>query len=200
MEGRQVLRHGDRPLVNGCATGMATLPLARRGFLITCVELGPALAATASQNLASFEGVNVIETNFEAWQPAQAAARFDLVFAATAWQWPDPALKYRRAWRHLRPGGHLAVWDATHVVPAGGDPFFAGLKDVYDEIGEGMPPGSTMPRPDQLPNGIARDRGQRAVRGCHCPRLRLGDQLHRGRVHPPAGHVLRPHRDGQLAA
>jgi hypothetical protein len=40
-------------------------------------------------------------------------------------------------------------------VPAGGDPFFAGLQDVYDEIGAGMPPGSTMPRPGQLPDGIA---------------------------------------------
>ena len=29
----------------GCGTGKATLPLARRGFRITCVELGPALAA-----------------------------------------------------------------------------------------------------------------------------------------------------------
>jgi SAM-dependent methyltransferase len=149
------LRPGNRLLEIGCATGKATLPLARRGFLITCVELGPALAATASQNLAAFEGVNVVEANFETWQPAQAAARFDLVFAATAWHWPDPALKYRRAWQHLRPGGHLAVWDATHVVPAGGDPFFASLQDVYDEIGEGMPPGSIPPRPDQLPDGIA---------------------------------------------
>jgi hypothetical protein len=31
----------------GCASGKATLPLARRGFAISCVELGGALAAEA---------------------------------------------------------------------------------------------------------------------------------------------------------
>jgi 16S rRNA A1518/A1519 N6-dimethyltransferase RsmA/KsgA/DIM1 with predicted DNA glycosylase/AP lyase activity len=35
----------------GCATGKATLPLARRGFALTCVEFGPALAAEARRNL-----------------------------------------------------------------------------------------------------------------------------------------------------
>jgi hypothetical protein len=41
------------------------------------------------------------------------------------------------------------------VVPAGGDTFFDDLQDVYDEIGEGMPPGITMPRPEELPDGTA---------------------------------------------
>jgi len=47
----------DRLLEIGCASGKATLPLARRGFAITCVEPGPALAAVARRNLASFAGV-----------------------------------------------------------------------------------------------------------------------------------------------
>jgi cyclopropane fatty-acyl-phospholipid synthase-like methyltransferase len=36
---------GDRLLEVGCATGKATIPLARRGFRITCIEIGPRLAA-----------------------------------------------------------------------------------------------------------------------------------------------------------
>lgn len=48
---------GDRLLEIGCATGNATVPLARRGFQITCVEPGPALAAVARRNLASFPDV-----------------------------------------------------------------------------------------------------------------------------------------------
>jgi SAM-dependent methyltransferase len=148
------LRPGDHLLEIGCATGKATLPLARRGFLVSCVEIGPTLAAAARQNLAAFRGVNVVEADFETWQPAPARA-FDLVFAATAWHWLDPAVKYRRVWQQLRPGGHLAFWSAEHVVPAGGDPFFAGLQDVYDEIGEGMPPGSTIRRPAELPDASA---------------------------------------------
>jgi len=148
------LQPGDRLLEVGCATGKATLPLARRGFRITCVEIGAALAATARQNLAAFASVDVIRADFETWQPASAPA-FDLVFAATAWHWIDPGLRYQRAWEHLRPGGHLAVWTAAHVVPAGGDTFFDDLQEVYDAIGEGLPPGSTAPRPEELPDGIA---------------------------------------------
>ncbi len=38
------LRPGDHLLEVGCGTGQATLPLARRGFRVTCVELGAGLA------------------------------------------------------------------------------------------------------------------------------------------------------------
>jgi SAM-dependent methyltransferase len=148
------LAAGDRLLEIGCGTGKATLPLARRGFLITCLEIGPALAAAARQNLAGRSEVQVIEAAFENWRPAPGAA-FHLVFAATSWHWIDPAVKHRRAWEVLRPGGYLAVWEAAHVAPAGGDTFFDDLQEVYDDIGEGLPPGTAMPRPEDLPDGTA---------------------------------------------
>jgi SAM-dependent methyltransferase len=143
------LHPGDRLLEVGCATGKATIPLARRGFAITCVELGPELAAEARLNLAGLGDVDVVTAPFETWSPGPA--QFDLVFAATAWHWVDPAVKYRRAWDALRPGGHLAIWEATHVFPAGGDPFFTEIQDIYDEIGEGLPPGAIRREPGQLP-------------------------------------------------
>jgi hypothetical protein len=39
-----------------------------------------------------------------------------------------------------------------HVFPDNGDPFFSEIQDVYDEIGEGQPPGATRPRPGELPD------------------------------------------------
>jgi SAM-dependent methyltransferase len=147
------LAPGDRLLEIGCATGKATLPLARRGFRITCIEPGPDLAAAARRTLAGLDA-DIIEGRFEDGQPAPGE-RFDLVFAATAWNWIDPARRYTLAWRALRPGGHLAFWNALHVLPDGGDPFFREIQDVYDEIGEGLPPGSTWPRPGQLPDQAA---------------------------------------------
>ena len=143
------LRPGDRLLEVGCATGKATIPLARRGFQITCVELGADLAAEARRNLAGFPRVNIVNGTFETWEPPQAG--FDLVFAATAWHWIDPAVRYRRAWELLRDGGHLAFWSATHAFPAGGDRFFHELQDVYDEIGEGLPAGTRFPRRPSCP-------------------------------------------------
>ncbi len=143
------LAPGDRLLEVGCATGKATLPLARRGFRITCVELGTELAAVARRNLAGWP-VEVVQGPFEDWRPEEEPA--SLVFAATAWHWVDPAVRYQRAWAALRPGGHLALWAAGHAFPDGGDPFFREIQDVYDEIGEGLPPGTSQPRPGELPD------------------------------------------------
>jgi SAM-dependent methyltransferase len=109
------LNPGDHLLEIGCATGKATFPLARRGFSITCVELGTALASTARRNLVGMD-VDVIEGHFEDWQP-EAGKKSDLAFAATAWNWIDPEVRYTKAWQVLRPGGHLAFWNATHVFP-----------------------------------------------------------------------------------
>ena len=148
----------------GSASGKATVPLAERGFAITCVELGAALAAEARRNLARFDRVKVVNADFERWgaggetsvRSASGSSGFGLVFAATAWHWIDPAVKYRKAWSLLRPGGHLAFWEATHVFPeSGGDPFFAEIQDVYDEIGSGMPTGWVSPTPATLPDSRA---------------------------------------------
>jgi SAM-dependent methyltransferase len=139
-----------RLLEVGCGTGKATLPLAERGFRITCLEPGPHLAVAARQNLAGYD-VDVVERTFEDWMPS-GAERFDLIFAATAWHWIDPAVGYQLAWRWLRPGGQLAIWTAEHVFPVDGDPFFREIQEVYDEIGEGMPPGSSYPEPGAQPD------------------------------------------------
>lgn len=129
------LRPGDRLLEIGPATGKATPPLAERGYKITCIELGHELAEFARHNLAKFPAVEVIEADFEDWHPDGDNA-FDLVFAATAWHWIDPSVRYRKAWELLAPTGHLAFWDATHAFPLGGDPFFKEIQRIYDEIGE----------------------------------------------------------------
>ncbi|WP_274648787.1 class I SAM-dependent methyltransferase [Paenibacillus humicola] len=143
------LKPGDRLLEVGCATGKATLPLARRGFKITCVELGAELAAAARQNLAGMD-VDIVNGSFEDWQP-EAENGFDLVFAATAWNWVDPEVRYKKAWQVLRPGGHLAFWNATHVFADGGDPFFREIQSVYADIGEGKPvENNDWPRPGEL--------------------------------------------------
>ncbi|HEY8043186.1 MAG TPA: class I SAM-dependent methyltransferase [Streptosporangiaceae bacterium] len=144
------LAPGDHLLEVGCGTGKATLPLARRGFRITAIEPGPDLAAVARRNLAGLDA-EVIEERFEDWRP-RPDDQPALVCSATAWHWIDPAVRYRRAWQVLRPGGHLAFWSALHVFPEGADPFFRDIQHVYEEIGEGLPAGSQghWPRPGEL--------------------------------------------------
>lgn len=139
----------DRLLEVGSGTGKATLPLARRGFRLTCIELGGNLAAVARRHLAAFADVEVIEGSFEHWSAGEREP-FDLVFAATAWHWIDPTVRQRKAWEALPPGGHLAFWSAAHVFPVEGDRFFMEIQDVYDDIGEALPPGSHRAAPGEL--------------------------------------------------
>jgi len=145
------LRPGARLLEVGCGTGKATLPLAERGFAITCLEPGTQLAQAARGNLAAFDDVRVVEQAFERWEPPEDE-RFDLVYAATSWHWIDPALGYQLAWRWLRPGGHLSVWGAGPVFPADGDPFFRGLQEVYEEIGAASQVAAWRFAPGALPD------------------------------------------------
>ena len=134
----------------GPATGVATEELARRGYRITAVELGAALATAARRNLEPFDSVDVITADFETWEPWRWA-NYDAVVVATAWHWLDPAVSYGLVHRHLKPGGSLAFWSALHVVPTDGDEFFAQLQPVYDEIGAGGSDQWVYPKPGELP-------------------------------------------------
>lgn len=96
----------------------------------------------------------MITTSFEAWEPDDRET-YDLVFAATAWDWLDPAVRHEKAWSLLSPGGHLGFWNASHVFPDDGDPFFREIQAVYEEIGEGLPPNARWLRPGELPDHCA---------------------------------------------
>jgi cyclopropane fatty-acyl-phospholipid synthase-like methyltransferase len=68
---------GARVLEIGCGTGQATVPLAKRGYRVVAVELGPDMAAVARRNLAGFDSVEVLTAAFEDWPlPAEP---FDVV-------------------------------------------------------------------------------------------------------------------------
>jgi SAM-dependent methyltransferase len=141
------LRRGSRLLEIGCGTGQATLPLARRGLEITCVELGPSLAVLARAKLAPFPRVAVVRADFETWEPP--AGGFDAVAAFTAFHWLDPAVRFAKPARLLRAGGALAVAANEHVLPDDGDPFFAEVQDDYDAIVPSEE-GSAPPRPEEV--------------------------------------------------
>jgi len=133
----------------GCGTGQATLPLARRGCNVVCVEMGPNLAQVARGKLAQFPRVEIVNARFEDWDAGSAA--FDVVFAANSWHWLDPGSRYSQAVRLLRPGGALAFTTSRHAFPPGFDPFFAEIQSCYEAIGEARlswPP----PAPEDVPD------------------------------------------------
>jgi len=120
---------GGQILEVGCGPGKATIPFARRGYQMLCLELGGQLARLAAQNLAAYSRVTVANVAFEAW-PLQPAA-FNLVLSAEAWHWIAPDVGYRRAATALRPGGALAL--CWHQQPLPDTPFYRALVDLYAE-------------------------------------------------------------------
>jgi SAM-dependent methyltransferase len=122
------LRPGARVLEIGAGTGQATQPLAERKYQVTAIELGPNLAAVASQKLAGFPNVDVAVGAFESWPlPAEP---FDAVIAATAFHWLDPAVRVAKVAQALRRGGVLATI-ATHHIDGGDTQFFIDVEDCY---------------------------------------------------------------------
>ena len=146
---------GGRMIEVGCGTGQATLPLARRGYEILCVELGENLAATARRNLAAYPRVEVRTGDFE--EAPLPEGSFDLLVSATAFHWLDPATAYPKAARTLRPEGAIALLWNEHVSTDADGGFFAAAQEVYareaPEIFDGHH--GDPPRPEELP-----DRGE----------------------------------------
>ena len=140
------LRPGARILEVGTGTGIATLPLAERGYEIVAVELGRGLAAVAEGKLAQFANVEIVVADFEDWTlPGEP---FDLVMSATAWHWLDPAVAFRKAAAALHRHGCLAIFGYKHI--AGGDrAFFEHVQDCYRRFMPGTDPDERLLEPGE---------------------------------------------------
>ncbi|MBA2346372.1 MAG: class I SAM-dependent methyltransferase [Rubrobacter sp.] len=121
---------GGRILEIGSGTGQATLPLARRGYEMLCIELGESLADIARQNLSEYPRVEILTADFEDW-PVEKGA-FDLAVSAEAFHWLDPAVAYRKVFRALKPGGAMALFWNRHVWSERSERFFEAAQKVYE--------------------------------------------------------------------
>lgn len=137
----------------GCGTGQATLPLAQRGYRITCVELGAELAAIARRNLAAYPNVEVRVGAFET-EPLPEEA-YDLVISATAFHWVAPE-SYPKLARVLRPQGAIALFWNKHIASAVDGGFFDRIQPIYREhVPEFAGDWKGLPSADELPDESA---------------------------------------------
>ena len=115
----------------GIGSGQATRQMAVAGWHVLGVEPGADLAATARAELVSFDNVRVETARFEDLEAPWHT--FDLVTAATAWHWIDPAIGIPKAARLLRPDGALALWWNAHVTDTP-DPGWVPIRRVYEDV------------------------------------------------------------------
>ncbi|MGH2849316.1 MAG: class I SAM-dependent methyltransferase [Solirubrobacteraceae bacterium] len=113
-----------RVLDVGCGTGIASALLAERGASVLGVEVDERMASVARA-----KGLEVEVATFEAWDPA--GRRFDLVAAAQAWHWIDPAVGVAKAAELLDDGGAAAVfWNLGDPPPE----LAARLRPIYARL------------------------------------------------------------------
>lgn len=149
------LRPGSRVLEIGAGTGKATAPMLGRGWRVVALEPDPQMARVALATVGGLGEVELLESTFEAW--SEPPDHFATVFAAQSWHWVDPALRFAKAHRVLRPGGALAlVWNR----PKGGDPRLRQkLDEVYHERAPGIAGGPPGERQGDRRQEIARAGG-----------------------------------------
>jgi SAM-dependent methyltransferase len=128
-------------------TGQATLPLARRGYRITAVELGAGMTRVARDRLAAYPHVTILNAAFE---DVALTSTFDLVYVATAWHWIAPEIRFVKSHALLKPGGHLAIIQRHHVSDGSGDAFPTAIAAVYRRYRTSIAPGARTYFPRQL--------------------------------------------------
>jgi ubiquinone/menaquinone biosynthesis C-methylase UbiE len=106
----------------GCGTGQLTRPLARSGFSVAAIDIGPSLVAAARERLAESgdsAGVSFQVAAFEDFEAPDAS--FDLIVSGAAFHWIDPEIRFAKSARLLRPGGWLALleYDESYDDPLG---------------------------------------------------------------------------------
>lgn len=92
----------------GAGTGRATGLFADRGLAVLALEPSADMAAVARAHCARYPDVEIIETEFERWQPGEPLTA---CVSVQAWHWIAPEVRYRKAHDALAPGGTLAaIW------------------------------------------------------------------------------------------
>ncbi len=90
----------------GAGTGKATRLFASRGITVTALEPDPDMARVLDRTTRGLPVEPVVAT-FEDFSTGQDV---DLVYAAAAWHWTDPATRWARSVELLVPGGVLALF------------------------------------------------------------------------------------------
>ena len=116
----------------GSGTGKATLPFARRGYSILCIEPGENLARVAQKNLHAWPMVRWEITTFQDWRIQEDnPPGFDLVISGQAFHWVPRPEGFITAAKVLKKVASLAIF--WNMQGANQGPVDKELEQVYRE-------------------------------------------------------------------
>jgi len=208
-----VVRHAGLPVRSalevGAGTGKATRLFASRGIEVTALEPNAAMARVLATTTRGMPVQPVITT----LERLETAGRFDLVYAAAAWHWTDPATRWTRAVELLVPAGVLALFgrpaepadpDLLAAIdeiekqvlsddPAVGHPWSIDEMACVDGLIESVQVGPTLPRDDD-------SCGFRGTTGYRLGLSHAGSRSTRRRLAPDTCGASRPVRRRRYGA
>jgi SAM-dependent methyltransferase len=148
----EVLAYAARPVLTaleiGAGTGKATREFAARGLAVTATEPDPAMLDELRRHVPES-----VTTTVAAFEDLDRLPEHDLVYAAAALHWTEPAGRWERVARLLVPGGvfawfggqlHLADLEVEERVRVAGAPYV-----LDDEVPS--PDGTPTESPMQWP-------------------------------------------------
>ena len=119
-----------RILEIGCGTGQATLPWAKKGYVMTCLDLGEQTIAFVKNKMAAYHKVQFIHADFETWEFDDRS--FDLVIAGSAFHWINGEIGYPKLSRILKPTGYVALfWNMHYTLD---NPLYHAIQEVYQAV------------------------------------------------------------------
>jgi len=117
----------DTLLEIGPGTGQATIPFARKGHKVHCVELGDELANILREKCSDYS-VEVDVSPFEEWIPKKGF-RTPLIYSATAFHWIDKNIKYKKCFDLLSKDGNLVLMWNNPI-----DPCIKEIEESYEVL------------------------------------------------------------------
>ena len=126
----------------GSGTGQATLPFAKQGYLITCLEPGRNLLQIAEQKMKTYSNVTFLNSTFEVSTIKKNF--YDLIISATAFHWVDQKIGYQKSFDSLKLDGKIAFFWNKHPEPYTG--FHEKVQEIYRKIVPEWPDPNTKQR------------------------------------------------------
>lgn len=126
---RRYAGHPKNALEIGIGTGKATAPFLKEGIIVTAVEPNEKMAEIAKEKSALLGVLKILNGNFEDFTFEH---EFDLVYAASSFQWLKSDNRLKMIWHCLKPHGTFAKFKTVTIVNPKISEGSKALFDIYN--------------------------------------------------------------------
>lgn len=118
----------------GCGTGQATVSFAKRGYSMTCLDIGDKTIDFIREKMKDFPKLQFINGDFETWDFNNAT--YDLIISGSAFHWIDPVVGYPKVASLLKEKGYFAFFWNMHYSPE--TLLYQDIQSVYQRVAPEM--------------------------------------------------------------